>query len=477
MAARATALVFATGLIACHPADLEPTSQLIDCEGASERLEITALSHLDPSCVYTGGFDISTSGVTLDCRDALIRGESGTSARGIWIEAPPGSELSDVTVRGCRVEGFLNSVRISRSGYRSFERGEEYLHPTANIVLENNWFTGSHGVGIFVDAYVSDVSIRDNVISEAGSAGIYLETGSRRNHVERNLLLENGFRENGPNGQVFSLGGIDFWFWGVGREGIAVDGSYENTIRYNTFLGNSAGGVFLYKNCGEYPASPRYFERRHPADANLIERNSFWGGRNGVWVGARMAENTLPMECTDPAYISEPLRRVVLDYAADNIVRSNLFFDVTYGIRVEDDGTEVVDNLFFARAADHHAVIIGTPDRTEVLAQPVNGTILRGNESYIVGNASPYRWIHGHQDTDVSGNRALGKPAGLCEGEAVPRRLFIFVIAVALAGPGGTAPETTPDLTVPTLGELAACETANSAAAKFWRRCGHPLAD
>ena len=42
-----------------------------------------------------------------------------------------------------------------------------------------------------------------------------------------------------------------------------------------------------------------------PTD-NLIERNMFLGGRNGVWVGSRMGENTLPMECTDPAYVDEP---------------------------------------------------------------------------------------------------------------------------------------------------------------------------
>jgi hypothetical protein len=169
----------------------------------------------------------------------------------------------------------------------------------------------------------------------------------------------------------------------------------------------------------------------------------------------------MPMECTDPAYVSEPLRRVVLDYAADNVVRSNLFVDVRHGIRVEDDDTEISGNLFFGPSPDHHAVIIGTPERTEVLGQPVSGTVLRGNVSAIVGNASPYRWVHGHNETEVSWNWALGTPVGLCEGEPVPRQPWIFVIAVALAGPGGTPPEVTPDLTVPTLGELPTCDASS----------------
>lgn len=444
-------------LQACKLSPLAPGSQLIDCSRAGERIEITRDSHLDPSCVYTGGFDIATSNVTLDCRRAVVRPDTVTGRRGIEIAAPEETALTGVTVRSCLVEGFLNNVRVLREGFRTFERGAEYLHPTDAILLENNYFGRSRGVGVFIDAYVSGVTVRNNLIMETGSAGIYLETGSRRNTVQSNYLLLNGYRENGPGGQPFNLGGLDFWFWGVGREGIAVDGSYENTIRDNVFAGNSAGGIFLYKNCGEFPESPRYFERRFPSDRNLIEGNTFWGGRNGIWVGSRMGENTLPMECTDDAYIQEPARRVVLDFAAENTLRGNVFHNVIYGIQVEDDNNRVLQNQFFASGPGHHAVIIGTPDRTAVLGRPVTGTVLANNTSEITGNKHPYRWVHGEVDTLVEGNWVFGRPARLCEGEPPPRQPIIFAIAAAPAGPGGTAPAVTPDLTVPVLGPLAAC--------------------
>lgn len=445
------------GLYGCKLSPLAPDSQLIECSRAGERIAITQNSHLDPSCVYTGGFDIATSNVTLDCRGAYIQAQGSTGLRGITIAAPEDTSLSGVTVRSCIVEGFLNNVRILREGFRSFERGEEYLYPTSDIVLEDSLFARSHGVGVYIDAYVSGVTVRNSLIAETGSAGIYLETGSRRNKIEGNYIVNNGFRENGPGGQLTKLNGINFWFWGVGREGLAIDGSYENTVRNNVFSGNSAGGIFLYKNCGEFPESPRYFERRFPSDRNLIKKNTFEGGRNGIWVGSRMGENTLPMECTDDAYVIEPGRRVVLDYAADNIILGNEFHDVTYGIRVEDDGNKLIRNKFFGADPGHHAVIIGTPDRTAVLGRPVQGTVLLGNSSRIVGNKSPYRWVHGQADTVALLNRALGRRATLCEGEPVPRQSLIFAIAVALAGPGGTAPGTTPDLTVPVLGALEEC--------------------
>jgi parallel beta-helix repeat protein len=446
--------------MACQPVALPPpgvSSALVGCDRATERIAITTDSHLDPTCTYTAGIDISTSGVTLDCQGAVIQSPPGAGGRGILISTPIDTPLSDVTVRNCHVRGFLNSLRVTRDGFRTLAPGVEYEDGLADIVIEDSTFASSLGVGVFVDGYVEGVTIRRNVVVDTGSSGIYLETGSRRSHVEGNILFRNGYRENGPGGQPFSFAGFDFWFWGIGREGISVDGSYENTIVGNTFAQNSAGGIFLYKNCGEYPDRPAYFERRYPSDDNLIEGNTFHGGTNGIWVGSRMGENTLPMDCTDAAYVDEPLRRVVHDFASDNIVRGNTFNDVTYAIRVEDDGNVVEANTFNGSGPGRHAVIVGTPLRTTVLGQPVTGTQLLENTSNIVGNTHPYRWVTGHAGTVESGNTALGAPVALCQGVEPPRSPFIFVIVAAPAGPGGGPPATTPDLTFPALGALPPC--------------------
>ncbi|MFV0316844.1 MAG: right-handed parallel beta-helix repeat-containing protein [Microthrixaceae bacterium] len=454
------AAVLTGTLAACTPTPPDPpdpSSTLIDCSRAAERVTLTEPSRLDPSCTYTGGFDISTSGVSLDCQGATIHGElPGAAPRGIVVMAPEGVALSDITVRNCNVSGYLNNIRILREGYRFFEEGEEYLTPTSNILLEDNHFSGSRGVGVYVDAYVEDVTIRDSTIDGAGSTGIYLETGSRRNLVEGNSIINNGYIENGPGGQRRVFSGINIWFWGVGREGLAIDGSYENVVRNNAFFNNSNGGLFLYKNCGEYPTNDRYFPRRFHSDDNLIEANTFVGGRNGVWVASRMAENTLPMECSDEAYVDEGLTRIVPDYAADNIVRENRFVDVTYGVRVEDDGTVVEGNTFESDEPGKHAVIVGTPYRTDVLGQPVTDTTIVDNTSTLAGNTDPYRWNSGIDGMTFTGNTALGVPAEICEGQDPPRQPMIFVIAAVGLAPGEEPPPP-PDLTVPVLGELAPC--------------------
>lgn len=438
-----TALLLVASLLAFTRAQaVDPGSELIGCEQADTRVTIAASSHLDPSCTWTKGVSIVASDVTLDCQGAHIVGDR---SYGVHIVAPTDVALSNVTVRNCHIEGFLNSVRVERDGFRELPEGVEYESPFSNIVVEDGTMLNSRGVGIFVDGYVTGVTLRRLHIEGTGSAGIYLETGSKDNVVEDNQIVNNGYRENGPGGQYFQIVGLTFWFWGPGREGIAIDGSRNNLVRNNYFSGNSAGGIFLYKNCGEYPERDRYFERRYGAHNNVIEGNTFVGGDNGVWIGSRMAENTLPMNCTDAEYA--PGYR--LDYAADNTARDNVFQDVTYGIRVEDDGAIVEGNTFVSDDAAHLAVLLGTPVRTTVLGLPVDGTRVAGNRASIAGSKNPYRWVDGHVNTTFDDNYSFDRPVGLCEGVPPARGPFVMAIEVVLVDPNDPPPEGSPTLPPP----------------------------
>ncbi|HYP47446.1 MAG TPA: right-handed parallel beta-helix repeat-containing protein [Thermoleophilaceae bacterium] len=449
---------FACLLLAAAPrAGAAPATAVLPCSEGAERATLTESVRLHPSSAYTGGFDITASNVVLDCRGATIDG-TGRGGTGILIGAPADADLSGVVIRNCAVRGFLNGIRITRDGFRGLGAGHEYEHGIRDVVIERSRVSDSRGVGIFVDGYVTRTTIRDTTVTRAGSSGIYLEAGSAGNVVTRNAILRNGFGENGPAGDVFSFSGARFRFWGIGREGLSVDGSRRNLVSSNRFEGNSAGGVFLYTNCGEYVRSrpERWFERRYGADDNVIARNRFKGGVNGVWVASRMGESTLPMGCSDPAYVERGLKRITLDRAARNRLLRNSFRDVTYGVRVEDDDTKVLANRFAGPDATHHAVVIGTPERTAALGRPVRGTVLVRNSSAIRGNPFPYRWVEGEADTVVARNRALGRRVGICEAETLPRGPFVMTLAFALE-PEGSPVTPAPDLTVPTVGALAPC--------------------
>jgi hypothetical protein len=430
----------------------------IGCDQASNRVQVTVSAVLDPSCTYTAGLDVTASDVTLDCRGALIQKAGG--GIGILVQTPADVDMANVTIRNCRVDGFVNSVHLRRQGFNSLPAGHEYDHHLDGVTILDSILTGSRGVGLYVDGYVTNTTIRHVVILGAGSDGIYLDAGSRYGRVVENVVVWNGYRENGPNpeGTVTEFGGVTFRFWGPGREGIAVDGSRDNRIASNWIAGNSAGGVFLYTNCGEYVHSDpaNWVEHRFGAEDNTITGNLIVGGRTGVWVGSRMAENVYPMDCSDVPYVSGPIQAITLDRAPHTTIRSNVITDVDYGVRVEDDGTRVVSNLIGGADASRHAVIVGTPFRTSVLAHPVTSTIVRDNVSTIVGNASPYRWVDGVSALDARRNTALGVASAFCPAPDVPRGPFVMVDAVAIQDPNGP-PVPKPDFEIPRLGALAPC--------------------
>ncbi len=434
-----------------HP---PPRPVLIPCSQADVRVTVTASSVLDPSCTYHAGFEITAPNVTLDCRGALVSSPA-TNGVGIEVSTPVDSDLSGVTIRSCRVRGFFNSMRVTRVGFRTLAAGHEYDHGISGVVIEDSDLGGSSGVGIYVDAYVTRTRIRRNLIKGAGSTGIYLEAGSTDNVVERNSIRDNGFVENSPSGSLFTFNGVQFRFWGTGREGIAVDGSRRNRIVGNTLAGNSAGGVFVYTNCGEnvHVDPDAWIPRPYGADDNVIAGNTFGGGVNGVWVGARMGENVLPMDCSDPQYATG----ITLDRAPRATVAGNTFHNVVYGVRVEDDGARVSGNHFLAGDAGTYAVVVGTPYRTSLLGRPVTGTVLTGNRAWITGNASPYRWVDGETDSTVAANTANGRPVGWCRSTDLPRGPFVMALAIALEPVGSPVTPPPAGLQLPTVGPQPAC--------------------
>lgn len=461
---------------------LDPGSQPIGCEQADTQVTISATSHLDPSCTWTRGVEIVASDVVLDCQGAHL---ATTDRRyGILITAPADVALSHIVVRNCHVEGFLNNVRVTREGFRDLAEGAEYDHAFSDIVIEDSTFLDSRGVGIFVDGYVTDVTLRNLHVEGSGSAGIYLEAGSKDNVVEHNVIVNNGYKENGPGGQAFQIGAATFWFWGTGREGLAIDGSRANRVTDNVFSGNSAGGIFLYKNCGEFvnERPERWWHRRYGADGNVIEGNTIRGEDNGVWIASRMGENTLPMDCSDPAYYAAGAERVVLDYADDTVVRNNVFENVTYGVRVEDDRAVVMDNEFTGTDPAQQAIVVGTRFRTPHLGLPVGGTTITGNRSTISGNANPYRWIHGHANTTFTGNEAFGRVVGFCEGVQPRTNLFIFVVAFEVLADPDDPPTGDPPV-IPPPDPLPPCPLACASPAPIarprvtLRRLGTPPGD
>jgi hypothetical protein len=435
------AVVVAAGCVPPHPSppvdpvgELDPGSQLVGCDQATERITVSGVAHLDPSCTYTRGIDIQTSNTTLDCRGARIAfaGEP-PSRQGILIETLADVPLENVTVRNCDVSGFApNNLRVRRVGFKDLVQGQEYEAPTADILIEHSRFSGSDGSGIFLDGFVTGVTLDDVEVVDSGSVGVYFEAGSKDNVLENSRIHRNGFKDVTPEGVPIVVGGTELRYESTGREGVAVDGARNTAIRDNWIAGNSYGGIFLYKNCGENASAGGHWVRHYGATGNLIERNFISSEKEGVWVGSRAAENQSFMDCSDTPYIDAPARQVFLDPASGNTIRDNSFLYVERGIRVEDDATTVEGNRFSDVNPSHQAIIVGTKERTNVLGQPVTDTVITGNRADISGNAAPYRWIWGQENTTFTDNLSQQSPASLTEGTQPTINPFLFAIRIFL---------------------------------------------
>ena len=488
MAIVAVTLVLSVPLPAGGSADLlplggvtgppDPGSTLLSCDRAGERIEISASTHLDPACVWSGGFDVVASDVVFDCQGAVVSAAPAfRGQRGIHIKTPTDRGLRRVTVRNCVVEQFMNSVHVERVGFRQLtpESGYHPAEVTEDIVIGNVLSRDSIGVGIFVNGFVTDVTIRDVEVTRAGSSGIYLDTDSRQNLITRAWVHHNGWRENGPGGQTRDIGGSEVWWWGTGREGISIDGSAGNHVVDNVIEHNTNGGILLYKNCGEFWQSrpDRWWGRFGGSHDNVIEHNTIRDEEHGVWVGSRMAENQVFMECSDPAYGEDgELVRRHEDQADDNIVRDNTFEQVRYGVRVEDDGTVVAGNRFRGDLAESLAVVVGTRYRAELLGRPVVGTTVADNTAELAGVRHPYRWIPSQVGTAFGANRSHGSLVGWCEGAQPQINPFLFVVAIEYPVPTEPIPPDPvppvtqppcPEGTDPTLPSTTVSTTASTA--------------
>jgi parallel beta-helix repeat protein len=435
-------LVLMVGSVACLPirpitgiGAVEEGSDRIGCGRADNRIEVTVSSHLDPSCTYTRSIQITSSDVVFDCRGAMLdKAPDSRDRLGIEIVAPIDVPLSNVTIRNCIVRGFSNNVRIRREGFRDLTPGSEYDSAFSNIRIENSHFYDSEASGLFVDAYVTGVTLDGIEVARSGGVGIYLEGGSRDNVVQNSEIHHNGFGDVDPEGVPVVVGGVEFRYRSTGREGIAIDGSRNNVLRGNRIHNNAAGAVFLYKNCGEdVTTNPGgWWNRPYGSSGNLIEANVMAKEDNGVWLGSRMAENQALMDCSDVPYVTGPLRAIYLDPAPDNIVRGNMVLDVVQGVRVEDDGNRVEDNLFVV-TDQQTAVLIGTRERTAALGQPVSNTIVTGNEALSTVPIEPYRWAYGQTGTTFAENLANELPAALIEGTPPPINPFLFAEEIWVA--------------------------------------------
>jgi hypothetical protein len=260
---------------------------------------------------------LSTSGVSLDCRDRKIDHaySKGDAPKRPAFRTPYARSVSDISLAGCRVSDIGGyGVDLKR-----FFRGDELEGPMTGhrrISVDRFAIADTGQIGIYVGQNSEDVRITATSVERA-FMGIYLEAGTRRTLIRRALIQDS--RE---------------------REGIAIDSSQENVIEDSVFAFNAYGhAINLYKNCGEVSGQVCPIRRALSASKNVLRANVFVG--DSVNVAWRQGRVYGVGHCIDIGWPGG----FYTDHATENEIVGNHFLDGARLI-VRDEPNTVEGNHF-----------------------------------------------------------------------------------------------------------------------------------
>ena len=388
----ATPWLICSVLMMCSTVQATPRGPLFEKSESPRRCEhpaeLRGEVQLDPDCYYEQAFEIEEPDTTLDCRGAELRG-SGEHL----INIKRGADRAQV--RNCYLNGGKGLVVRVRKPRNDETPDDVRALGATDVTIQNVHVSNSEGVGVHLLVYTNGVTVKDSIIIDNSSAGIYLSPYGQRHQILNNLIAGNGHVK--PDGVPRVA-----WYR---REGIAVDAASENIIMDNEISDNAFGGILLYKNCWEHAeAEPNSRPRTEHARANLIQGNRFADQPFGVWVASRQSRDLEAMECGDPTPYENPIEITELlppiywehpssyvesylfslnsvhiwpDFAEENVITDNQFEEISLGgIRIEDDQTEVTHNLFLG---DFDYIFLGAPFRARLANQPVQNTLIQSN--------------------------------------------------------------------------------------------------
>lgn len=323
-------LLFTYGLLSPVAFAANPIEKTTSCDIA-ELADMKGKVTLSPQCVYQGGVVISSSNVTLDCQGATFDG-GGKVKYGVLIDGR-GMPISNITVENCNILNYADTavvVRGLKKSQVSADQQENYTRSPSNVVIRNVVTDRNRRSGVYFDDYVFNSSLQNSTVKGSGGVGVYLDQGTKGITLQNNVIESNGRAEGRKST----------------REGVAIDSSAKNIIKDNTFRDNGAGGIFLYKNCGERYNSKNGILRWQSSNDNLIENNTFVDEKVGVWLASRQSKDLSKWGCGDQSV--DVQKKYYRDYANYNTVRGNKFCRVNVAVRNEGDNNRVESNAFDA---------------------------------------------------------------------------------------------------------------------------------
>lgn len=278
----------------------------------------------------------AASGARLDCHGARLVGGGGVDtgpdrivirSRGQTWQAMAADRPSNITIRDCRLDGGLRISGLGDNGQAEAVRQSslnaghtaraQAAAPTA-ITLENMIFSTTGRIPLYLAPGVTGVRLTGSTFTgTSNNPAVYLDAESAGNTIAGNRFDLADHR----------------------REVIAIDGSADNTIADNTFTHVDAGGIFLYRNCGEGGTV-----RHQTPSGNVIAGNTFAprtpASAPAIWIGSRGGRLfwRLATGCSADGGLPFGSSADDGDHADGNAVTDNVFIGIAPATAIRDDG-------------------------------------------------------------------------------------------------------------------------------------------
>ncbi|AJQ97347.1 hypothetical protein [Gynuella sunshinyii] len=298
---------------------------------------VTSLSTDKLYCRMSSGQSINTqvklsgrlfSNLVLDCNNGTLTKqlviESYKQSENVY-SVPENIVIKNCTIPSIRIIGMGKNgqskdvVESSRLGVEHVKRVRDSA--PHGIVFDNITIAANEETPFYIGPGVHYVTMQNSHFTgKSKNVVLYLDVDSYRNS-----FLNNIFETDTTN--IVEIANT-VKVYDKSRELVAIDGSSFNIFRGNYFAYLEAGGIYLYRNCGEGGAV-----RYSSPSFNLIENNRFYynhydGDKPGIFIGSRQGPTLLVLDCSADNVGNPPLAGSVTsnrDQAMYNVVRNNKF--------------------------------------------------------------------------------------------------------------------------------------------------------
>lgn len=251
---------------------------------------------------------------TIDCKGELYNKGKVTELQIL---------VDNITIKRCKINGSIRTIGLGRNGEAlgikasSINLGHTKRAQAAapkNTVLFAVTITGHGRIPLYLGPGTTRLTMYDSTIKgRSDSVALYLDAESGFNIIRNNT----------------------FALTSSSREVIAVDGSADNQIIGNTIDNAKAGGIYLYRNCGEGGTVRHQSPQNNFIVGNTIDNT----GGHGIWLGSRDGGR---LYCRDDAGLPFGSSKDDGDFADNNTVRDNIFTSSARTIR--NDGSNSIDH-------------------------------------------------------------------------------------------------------------------------------------